>query len=74
MQQSVLRRGRAIVRVGGDSYEATKCLYDGRAITFTGRVRHVLVTANDQVERIELGDEVEFTIPIGRTVRIEWLR
>ena len=59
--------GRAIVKVGGSTYLAERCEYDGNAITFKGRLR-VRDLAGER-----LYAERTITIPIGRVDRIEWL-
>jgi hypothetical protein len=69
---TAFRRGAAIVRIQGDSFAATEATYDGRAISFHGRVR--VVKFQDGVEtQISLGASVDRTYPIGRIGSIEWL-
>ena len=70
--QTAFRRGRAIVRIAGDAFVADTCTYDGRGVSFRGRVR-IVVMSDGTNERVELGEPVDRTVPIGRIGSIEWL-
>jgi hypothetical protein len=70
--QTAFRRGRAIVRIAGDTFVADTCIYDGRGVSFRGRVRTTVIERNGSAERVELGEPVDRTVPIGRIGSIEW--
>jgi hypothetical protein len=63
-----VRSGPAVVRDPhrGYAYVAEQAVYDGNAVTFTGRLRTQTLTG------VQFGVPRSFTLPIAR-VEVEWL-
>lgn len=62
----MIRSGAAVILVAGREYVTDDAQYDGRAVTFTGRL-HICNRSGDRLYAPRT-----FTLPIDR-VEIEWV-